>query len=73
MAKQPPDDDSEEAAADSALANARSILERVTGEKMPNRVTRTRAALGGTARAARLTPKRRSEIAAKAAAKRWKK
>jgi hypothetical protein len=72
MAKQPTDD-TDEAVADSALSHARSLLERVTGERMPNRATRQRAASGGAARAAKLGPKRRSEIAAKAAASRWKK
>ena len=48
-------------------------MERITGERMPNRMTRTRAASGGAARAAKLAPKPRSEIAAKAAASRWKK
>lgn len=72
MAKPTPDDD-DETVADDALAGARGILERITGEKMPNRMTRVRAASGGSARAAKLSPKRRSEIAAKAAATRWKK
>jgi hypothetical protein len=72
MAKQPTDD-TDEAVADAALSGARSLLERVTGEKMPNRVRTARAAAGGAARAAKLNPKRRAEIAAKAAASRWKK
>lgn len=58
---------------DESLSSARSILERVTGEKMPNRVLSARAAAGGAARAAKLTPERRGQIAAKAAASRWKK
>ena len=72
MAKPIPDDD-EETVADDALAGARGILERVTGEKMPNRARAVRAAAGGAARAAKMTPARRSQIAAKAAASRWKK
>jgi len=59
--------------ADESRSTARSILQRVTGEKMPNRRLTVRAAAGGAARAAKLVPKRRSEIAAKAAGSRWKK
>ncbi|MEK6371895.1 MAG: hypothetical protein AABO58_04290 [Acidobacteriota bacterium] len=69
----PPREQQPEEMADESLSSARSILERVTGEKMPNRARTVRAAAGGAARAAKLTPKRRSEIAAKAAASRWKK
>lgn len=59
--------------ADESLSAARSILKRVTGQKMPNRVLAARAAAGGAACAAKLTPERRGQIAAKAAASRWKK
>lgn len=69
----PPREQEPEEMADDSLSAARSILERVTGEKMPNRTLAARAAAGGVARAAKLGPKRRSEIAAKAAAGRWKK
>jgi hypothetical protein len=69
----PPRELEPEEIADDALSSARSILQRVTGEKMPNRALSTRAAAGGTARAAKTSPKRRSEIAVKAAASRWKK
>jgi hypothetical protein len=69
----PPRELEPEEIADDALSSARSILEHVTGEKMPNRARTMRAAAGGAARAAKTSPKRRSEIAAKAAAKRWKK
>lgn len=69
----PPRELEPEEMADESLSAARSILERVTGEKMPNRARTVRAAAGGAARAAKLTPKRRSEIAAKGAASRWKK
>jgi hypothetical protein len=72
MAK-PPREQLPEEMADESLSAARSILERVTGERMPNRMTRERAALGGAARAAKLTPQRRSEIATKGSAGRWKK
>jgi hypothetical protein len=67
----PPREQLPEEMADESLASARSILERVTGEKMPNRTLATRAAAGGTARAAKLTPERRGQIAAKAASTRW--
>ena len=63
----------DEGMADESLSSARSILERVTGERMPNRMTQTRAAAGGVARNSKLTPERRREIAAKGAATRWKK
>ena len=69
----PPREQTPEEMADESLSSARSILERVTGERLPNRMTQTRAAAGGAGRAAKLAPKRRSEIAAKAAASRWKK
>jgi hypothetical protein len=69
----PPRELEPEEIADDALSSARSILQRVTGEKMPNRALSMRAAAGGAARAAKVSPKRRSEIAAKAAASRWKK
>jgi hypothetical protein len=69
----PPREQTPEEMADESLASARSILERVTGEKMPNRARTIRASAGGSARAAKLTPKRRSEIAARGAASRWKK
>lgn len=68
----PPREQLPEEMADESLSAARSILERVTGEKMPNRARIVRAAAGGAARAAKLDPNRRSEIAAKGAAKRWK-
>lgn len=73
IVSKPPREQQPEEMADESLSSARSILERVTGEKMPNRARTVRAAAGGAARAAKLTPKRRSEIAAKAAASRWKK
>jgi len=57
--------------ADESFSIARSILRRVTGEKPPNRALASRAAAGGAGRAAKLTPERRSEIAAKAASTRW--
>ena len=69
----PPREPEPEEMADNALSSARSILLRVTGEKMPNRTTQTRAAAGGAGRASKLTPERRREIAAKGAATRWKK
>jgi hypothetical protein len=69
----PPRDQEPEEMADDSLSSARSILQRVTGERMPSRALTTRAAAGGAARAAKIAPKRRSEIAAKAAAARWKK
>jgi len=69
----PPREQLPEEMADESLSSARSILERVTGEKMPNRVLAARAAAGGAARAAKMTPERRTQIAAKAAASRWKK
>jgi hypothetical protein len=69
----PPREIQPEEMADESLSSARSILQRVTGEKMPNRALAARAAAGGAGRAAKLTPKRRSAIAAKAAATRWKK
>jgi hypothetical protein len=72
MAK-PPREQTPEEMADESLSSAHSILERATGEKMPNRVLAERAAAGGAARAAKMTPERRTQIAAKAAANRWKK
>ncbi len=72
MAKPPREQDPEEMA-DESLSAARSILERVTGEKLTKRSTRERAAKGGGARAANLTSDRRKEIAKKAAAARWQK
>jgi hypothetical protein len=72
MAK-PPREQTPDEMVDESLSSARSILERVTREKMPNRVLSARAAGGGAARAAKMTPARRSQIAAKAAASRWKK
>lgn len=69
----PPREQFPEEMADESLSSARSILERVTGEKMPNRALATRAAAGGAARAAKLTPERRSQIAAKAGTTRWNK
>jgi hypothetical protein len=59
--------------ADESLSAARSILERVTGEKLTKRTTRDRAKKGAAARSAKLTPERRKEIASKAASKRWQK
>jgi hypothetical protein len=43
----------------------------VTGEKLPNRANIERAKVAGTARSAKLTPERRSEIARSGALKRW--
>ncbi len=64
--------DVNELAADEAVANARTILERVTGERMPSTTYRERAALGGAARAAKLTPEQRSEISRRGGLNRWK-
>jgi hypothetical protein len=72
MAKPPREQEPEEMV-DESLSSARSILERVTGEKMPNRVRRERATKGASARSANLTPERRKEIAVKAASTRWQK
>ncbi len=69
----PPREETAEEMADESFSIARSILRRVTGEKPPNRALAKRAAAGGEARAAKLTPERRSEIAAKAGATRWNK
>jgi hypothetical protein len=71
--KKTPAPSEDESMADDSLSSARSLLTRVTGEKMPNRVLGARAAAGGVGRAAKLSPERRSAIAAKAAAGRWKK
>lgn len=56
-----------------------TIAERTEREPVPAEVSRAAAALGrrgglkgGPARAAALSPKKRSEIAKKAAAARWK-
>ncbi|HVR39614.1 MAG TPA: RNA-binding protein [Thermoanaerobaculia bacterium] len=69
----PPREQEPEEMADESLSAARSILERVTGEKLTKRSTRNRAKKGADARAANLTPERRKEIATQAAAARWKK
>jgi hypothetical protein len=69
----PPREQQPEEMADESLSIARSILRQVTGEKPPNRALAKRAAAGGTARAAKLTPERRSEIASKAGTTRWDK
>lgn len=59
---------------------AKSIVDEATGQAEPAEDTRDPLAVelgrrgglkGGKARAAKLTPERRSEIARKAAAKRW--
>lgn len=73
IVSKPPRELEPEEMADESLSSARSILERVTGEKMPNRARTIRAAAGGAARAEKLTPERRREIAVKGAAKRWRK
>lgn len=58
---------------------AYSIVRQATGdepkpqESAKAKVGRTGGAKGGPARAAKLTPERRSEIAKKAASSRWKK
>jgi hypothetical protein len=58
---------------------ARAIVDIATGEahEMPSRVRQARARkaglTGGPARAMKLTPEQRSEIARAAAAARWKK
>ncbi len=62
---------------------AKAIVDEATGERKPEPVdTRDPAAVslgrrgglvGGKARAAKLTPEKRSEIARKAAAARWEK
>jgi hypothetical protein len=65
---------------DSAFANARGIIERMTGEKLPRAKNPAAVALGklgaskgGKARANKLTPTRRSQIAKQAAKRRWEK
>ncbi|HEX7680270.1 MAG TPA: hypothetical protein VF713_19215 [Thermoanaerobaculia bacterium] len=45
MAK-PPREQLPDEMADESLSSARSILERVTGEKMPNRILAARVAAG---------------------------
>ena len=52
-----------------------SIVDEATKEKNPNAVAlgRLGGQKGGKARAAKLTPKQRSEIAKKAAQSRWNK
>lgn len=54
---------------------AHSILKEATAEKNPAAVAlgRLGGLRGGKARAAKLTPEQRKEIARKAAKKRWKK
>jgi hypothetical protein len=51
---------------------AKLIVDQATGDK-PIKKPNPRAAKRGTARAAALSPDRRSQIAKKAAAKRWAK
>jgi hypothetical protein len=72
-----PDD---EEIADDANASARSIIERITGEKMPRAKNPAAVALGklgaskgGKARAEKLSARKRAQIAKRAAAARWKK
>ncbi|MDQ6802332.1 MAG: hypothetical protein M3041_16040 [Acidobacteriota bacterium] len=64
---------------DSAFANARGMIECMTGEKLPRAKNPAAVALGklgaskgGRARAAKLHAKKRSEIAKQAARARWK-
>lgn len=54
---------------------AKSIVDKATDEKNPAAVAlgRRGGLVGGKARAEKLSAERRSEIAKKAAAKRWKK
>lgn len=73
-------DEEDEAIADQANASARSIIEKLTGEKMPRAknpaavaLGRLGASQGGKARAEKLSAKKRSDIAKKAARARWKK
>jgi hypothetical protein len=61
--------------------SAFSIVQQTTGETIPEPIDEKKKAaqesgrrgglIGGAVRASRLTPKQRSEIAKKAAAKRW--
>jgi hypothetical protein len=62
--------------------NALRVVEAATGEKLNHETKRNPAAValgrlgglkGGKARASKLSPRRRSEIAKKAAASRWAK
>ncbi len=58
------------------IGNAVKVMRIATGEEEDERAPIANAAaqlgkLGGAARAAGMTPERRSEIAKKAAAKRW--
>ncbi len=76
--KQTPPDDSDEVEMDAAFSHARGVIERMTGEKLPRAKNPAAVALGklgaskgGKARAAKLQAKRRTEIARKAARKRW--
>jgi hypothetical protein len=63
------------------ILSAKSLMEKVTGEKWETRVknpaavalSKLGASKGGIARAASLTAKQRSKIAKKAAKKRWAK
>jgi hypothetical protein len=64
--------DVNEDAADEAIINARAILERVTGERMPSSAYRERAMKGAAARTAKLTPEERSAISRKGGLNRWK-
>ncbi|HYS53243.1 MAG TPA: hypothetical protein VER58_05695 [Thermoanaerobaculia bacterium] len=74
----PSENDDAEVEMDAAFGHARSVIERLTGEKLPKAKNPAAVALGalgaskgGKARAAKLHAKRRSEIARKAAKKRW--
>lgn len=49
------------------------LANRITARTRPNAAARQIAAAGGRARAANLSPERKSEIARKAAAARWNK
>lgn len=73
-------DDEDEPIADEANESARSIIERITGEKMPRAKNPAAVALGklgaskgGKARAEKLSAKKRTQIAKKAAETRWRK
>lgn len=57
------------------IGNAVKVMRIATGEEeediSPESAAATLGKLGGSARAKKLTPERRAEIAKKAAAKRW--
>lgn len=59
------------------ISNAVRVMRIATGEEAediaPASAAATLGKLGGKARAAKMTPERRAEIAKKAAAKRWSK